>query len=75
MSTLRRGLEWSFEQSRVRRSVVVLCRGEGLHRGVATVHGMENVAFCFVFLFHYSEYLSIGLMRTLKVYERVHSCL
>ena len=29
--------------------------------------------FCFIFLFHYSEDLSIGLMRTLQVYERVYS--
>ena len=61
---------------------VLLCRDEGLRRSVAVlrpdvaiVHSMEIFVFFFVLLFRYSEDLSIGLMRTLKVYERVHSCL
>ena len=46
-----------------------------LRRGIAIVHSMEIFVFCYVLLFCYSEDLSIGLMRTLEVYEMVHSCL
>ena len=53
-------------------------RGENsqpqVRRCEATIHNMKNVVFCFVPLFRYSKDLSIGLMRILKVYERVHSC-
>ena len=41
----------------------------------STVHSMEIFVFCFVLFFHCSEDLSIGLMRMLKVYEMVHTCL
>ena len=69
---MRSGLD----KPRVRRGVAELRRGEGLlcgeglRRGVATVHNMEIFVFCFVLFFRCSEDLSIGLMRTLKVYER-----
>ena len=56
------GMAWprgGLDKPRVHRSVEVLLRG------VATVHNMEIFVFCFVLLFHYSEDLSIGLMRTL----------
>ena len=54
-SVAERGLD----KPRVRRSVVVL------HRGVATVHSMENFMFCFVLFFRCSKALSIGLRRIL----------
>ena len=64
---------------RVRRGVAKLRCGEGLHRSIAIIRRgialFTEMCFCHVLLFYYSEDLSIGLMRTLKVYERVHSCL
>ena len=45
-------------QSRVRRS-------EGLRCGVTLLTAWKIVVFCLVSLFRSSEYLSIGLMRTL----------
>ena len=69
------------DKPRVRRGVAKLRRGEGLRRrvavlrrGVATTHRIEIFVFCFVLFFRCSEDLSVGLMRTLKVYERVHTC-
>ena len=65
-STLRRGMsmprcgrEGGLDKPRVRRGVALF----------------TNMCFCHDLLFRYSEDLSIGLMRTLLVYERVHSCL
>ena len=53
------------DKPRVRHSIALLCCDEGLRRGVDTIHDMENVVFCFVLLFRYSDYSCIGLMRTL----------
>ena len=67
--TQLRGQEGGLDKPRVRRGVAKLPRGKGLCRSIAMLrHGVElftNMCFCHVFLFHYSEALSIGLMRTL----------
>ena len=55
----RRGREGGLDKPRVRRGI------EKLRHSVATVHSMKIFVFCFVLFFHYSEDLSIGLMKTL----------
>ena len=64
--------EGGLDKPRVCRGLGKLCRSEGLRRSVAL---FTNMCFCHVLLFHYSDDLSIGLMRTLEVYERIHLCL
>ena len=64
---------------RVRRGVAKLRRGEGLRRSIAMLrHGITlftDMCFCHVLLLRYSEDLSIGLMRTIEVYEKsIHVC-
>ena len=65
----QRGREGGLDKPQVCRGIAKLCRGEGLRRSVAVLcHGIAlftNMCFCHVLLFHYSEDLSIGLMRTL----------
>ena len=56
MSTPRRGLEGGLDKPRVRRGVAKLRRGVAL---------FTDMCFCHVFLFRYSDDLSIGPMRTL----------
>ena len=79
MYTLRHGREGGLDKPWVRRGVAKLHRGEGLRRSVAMLRrGVAlfiDICFCHVFLFRYSEDLSTGPMKTLQVYERVHSCL
>ena len=69
MSTLRRGREGGLDKPRVRRGRAKLRRGEGLHGSIAVLRRgvalFTDMCFCHVFLFRYSENLSIGLMRTL----------
>ena len=58
MSTLRRGREEGLDEPRV-----LLRHGKAvLRRGIAL---FTDMCFCYVFLFRYSEDLSIGLIRTL----------
>ena len=49
--------------------------GDGVRRGITLFTAWKFLVFFHVLLSSYSEDLSIGLMRTQEVYERVHSCL
>ena len=69
MSMMRHGREGGLDKPRVHRGIAKLRHGEGLCRSVAVLRRgvalFTNMCFCHVFLFRYSEDLSIGLMRTL----------
>ena len=69
MSRPRRDREGGLDKPWVRRGVAKLCCCEGLRRSVEVLrHGVAlftDMCFCHVFLFRYSEDLSIRLMRTL----------
>ena len=67
--TQRRGRERGLDKPQVRRGVAKLSRGEGLRRSVAMLRRgvalFTDMCFCHVFLFCYSDDLSIRLMRTI----------
>ena len=69
MSTPQRSREGGLDKPRVCRVIAKLRFGESLRRRVAVLRRGEalfiDMCFCYVMLFHYSEDLSIGLMRTL----------
>ena len=69
MSTSRHDREGGLDKPRVRRGVEKLHCDEGLRRNVSVIcHGVAlftDMCFCHVLQFHYSEDLSIGLMRNL----------
>ena len=75
MSTSRHGREGGLDKPRVRRGVGLRHSVAVLRRSIATTHIMEILCFCFVLFLYCFEDLFIGLMRTLKVYEKVPPCL